>query len=109
MLLTAGRIERGASGISPYDGSVSLICIVLKPIISENPAYLHYLLRSVSFTEEFYKNGRGLVSDLWTTKWDELKNIYLPIPPREEQNKIVCYLDWKISRMNRFINQKKNR
>lgn len=99
--------RKGSSGISPYEGSVSLICIVLKPITSENPVYLHYLLRSVSFTEEFYKNGKGLVSDLWTTKWSELKNIFLPIPPREEQNKIVCYLDWKISEINCFINQKK--
>lgn len=99
--------RKGSSGISPYEGSVSLICIVLKPITGENPAYLHYLLRSVSFTEEFYKNGKGLVSDLWTTKWNELKNIFLPIPPREEQDKIVCYLNWKISEMNHFVNQKK--
>ena len=60
--------RKGSSGISPLNGSVSLINIVLKPITNENPQYLHYLLRSTSFTEEFYRNGRGLVSDLWTDR-----------------------------------------
>lgn len=99
--------RKGSSGISPYDGSVSLINLALKPITDENPMFLHYLLRSVPFTEEYYRNGRGLVADLWTTRYDELKNIFLPIPPRSEQDQIVRFLDWKTSEMAHFIKEKK--
>lgn len=99
--------RKGSSGVSPYDGSVSLINIALKPITDENPHFLHYLLRSTPFTEEYYRNGRGLVSDLWTTRYSELKNIFLPIPPRDEQDHIVLFLDWKTSEMAHFIHEKK--
>ena len=44
---------------------------------------------------------------MWTTRYSELKNIFLPIPPREQQDKIVCFLDWKISEMKRLISEKK--
>lgn len=55
------------------------------------------------FAGEFYRNGHGLVSDLWTTKWDEMRNIYIPVPPREEQDQIVRYLDWQVSKINKLI------
>jgi type I restriction enzyme S subunit len=99
--------RRGSSGISQYDGSVSLINIVLEPRKEENGRYYHYLLRSHNFIEEYYRNGRGIVADLWTTRLTEMKTIYLPLPPRDEQDQIVRYLDWKVSRINKLINAKR--
>lgn len=99
--------RKGSSGISNYTGSASLIITVLKPYESLNRQYYHYLLRSNGFVEEFYRNGKGLVSDLWTTKWQEMKNIFIPVPPKSEQDKIARYLDWKISEIDRFIRLKK--
>jgi type I restriction enzyme S subunit len=97
--------RKGASGLSSYDGSVSLINTVLSPR-SENGKYLNYLLRCHGFVEEFYRNGRGIVADLWTTRFSEMKTIYLPIPPRPEQDQIVRFLDWKVSLINKYINAK---
>ena len=96
--------RKGSGGMSKYDGSASLIITVLKPYHELNVNFYHYLLRNHYFSEEFYRNGKGLVSDLWTTKWEEMRNIYIPIPPREEQDQIVCYLDWQISKINHLIN-----
>lgn len=95
--------RKGSSGISQYDGSASLIITVLKPHRSLNGRFYHYLLRGHYFAEEFYRNGHGLVSDLWTTKWDEMRNIYIPVPPREEQDQIVRYLEWQVSKINKLI------
>lgn len=95
--------RKGSSSISQYDGSASLIITVLKPHRSLNGRFYHYLLRGHYFAEEFYRNGHGLVSDLWTTKWDEMRNIYIPVPPREEQDQIVRYLDWQVSKINKLI------
>lgn len=95
--------RRGSSGLSVYDGSVSLINIVLCPRASLNGRYTHYLLKSHFFIEEYYRNGRGIVADLWTTRYAEMKSIVLPVPPREEQDQIVRYLDWQVSKTNKLI------
>ena len=95
--------RKGSGGMSNYDGSASLIITVLKPHHELNVNFFHYLLRNHYFSEEFYRNGKGLVSDLWTTKWEEMRNIYIPVPPREEQDQIVRYLDWQISKINHMI------
>ena len=98
--------RRGSSGMSNYDGSVSLINIVLTPRSETNEKYWHFLFRSHIFIEEYYRNGRGIVDDLWTTRFSEMRTIYLPLPPREEQDQIVRFLDWKVSGINRLINTK---
>lgn len=102
-----GRSDRkGSSGISPLEGSVSLINHVLIPRLGVNKAFLHYLLRSNFFIEEFYKNGRGIVADLWTTRYSDMKTIRLPLPPREEQDAIVRFLDAKCAKIDSFIKLK---
>lgn len=95
--------RKGSCGVSELDGSVSLINLVLTPRSEWNNRYVHYLLRSQPFSEEYYRYGRGIVADLWTTRFSEMKNILLPVPPREEQDVIVRFLDWKVSEINRLI------
>lgn len=82
------RSDRKQScGVSPMDGSVSLINTVLYPAKGAPviPEYLNYLLKNYGFAEEFYRWGHGIVADLWTTRWQEMKNILLPVPMIEEQ------------------------
>lgn len=98
--------RKGSCGVSELDGSVSLINIVLKPRNEWNHKYVHYLMRSHVFSEEYYRYGRGIVADLWTTRFSEMKNILLPVPPRDEQDQIVRFLDWKVSEINKLINIK---
>lgn len=95
--------RKGSCGVSELDGSVSLINIVLTPRDSWNSKYVHYLMRCQVFSEEYYRNGRGIVADLWTTRFSEMKSILLPVPPRDEQDQIVRFLDWKVSEINKLI------
>jgi len=99
--------RKGSCGVSELDGSVSLINIVLTPRNSWDNKYVHYLMRSQPFSEEYYHYGRGIVADLWTTRYSEMKNILLPVPPRDEQEQIVRFLDWKVSGINKLISLKK--
>lgn len=99
--------RKGSCGVSEFDGSVSLINIVLTPRNQWNGRYVHYLMRSQPFSEEFYRNGRGIVADLWTTRYSEMKSILLPVPPREEQDQIVRFLDSRMSDFNRLISLRK--
>lgn len=95
--------RKGSCGVSELYGSVSLINIVLTPRSQWNSRYVHYLLRSQPFSEEYYRNGRGIVADLWTTRYSEMKSILLPVPPRPEQDQIVRFLDWKVSTINKLF------
>lgn len=95
--------RRGSCGISPQDGSVSLINTVLHPKTEMNPIYYNWLFHSSRFSDEFYKNGHGIVDDLWTTNWSEMKRIFIPLPPKETQQKIASYLDSKCSKIEETI------
>ncbi|MDD4570071.1 MAG: restriction endonuclease subunit S, partial [Tepidanaerobacteraceae bacterium] len=49
----------------------------------------------------------GIRVGQWDMRYDDFKNIKLYIPPREEQDQIVKYLDSKLSKVNKFIKAKK--
>jgi len=100
------RSDRKQScGVSPLDGSVSLINTVLYPVPNAPvlPDYLDYLLKNHGFAEEFYRWGHGIVADLWTTRWQEMKNIFLPIPPVEEQQKIIFSISTQMEKVDALI------
>jgi hypothetical protein len=87
--------RRGSCGISDYDGSVSLINTILAPLGEMNPGYYDWLFHTVQFGDEFYKFGHGIVDDLWTTGWQDMKKITIPTPPLAEQRCIADFLDAK--------------
>lgn len=92
--------RRGSCGISDYDGSVSLINTILAPLNEMNPGYYDWLFHTVQFGDEFYKFGHGIVDDLWTTGWQEMKKITIPTPPLPEQQRIADFLDTKCAEID---------
>lgn len=90
-----GRSDRkGAVGISQYDGSVSGVYHVLKPKNhGVEVKYFHYLFRNPLFSQEFFKWGRGIHDDLWTTRSTEMGHITVSLPPLETQKRIADFLD----------------
>ena len=95
--------RRGSCGISTMDGSVSLINTVLSPRGQMNPVFYNWLFHTESFADEFYKWGHGIVDDLWTTRWQEMKRISIIVPPLSEQQEIADYLDRKCSGIDEMI------
>ena len=95
--------RRGSCGISPYDGSVSLINTILSPRINMNPRFYNWLFHTDSFADEFYKWGHGIVDDLWSTRWQEMKKISIVVPTLVEQQAIADFLDKKCSEIDELI------
>ncbi len=98
--------RKGSSGISAYTGSVSLINHVLIPMEGWDRSFLHHLLRSVPFQEEFYQKGHGIVADLWTTRYSDISSSYLPVPPLSEQAAIASYLDKKCGEIDEMVRRR---
>jgi type I restriction enzyme S subunit len=99
--------RRGSCGISSYEGSVSLINTVLKSKNDIDNLFYNYVFKSENFADEFYRWGNGIVDDLWSTKWSNMKRIYIPHPDIEEQNRIATYLDKKTIKIDETIEKQK--
>ena len=97
--------RKGSSGLADLDGSVSLINIVLTPFKTIHPKFSHYLLRSYLFQEEFYKYGHGIVADLWTTNYEDMRNIHLALPSVSEQTQISNFLEQETTRIDNLISK----
>lgn len=95
--------RRGSCGISEYEGSCSLINTVLKPQTNMCNRYYGFVFKSDGFADEYYRWGHGIVDDLWSTKWIDMKSIYIPAPDITEQERIADYLDAKCSKIDEII------
>ena len=98
--------RKGSSGASDLDGSVSLICTVMRPQEKvHHAAYqrVHHLLRSQPFQEEYYRYGKGIVADLWSTNYSEMRNILLGMPPLPEQIRIAALLDQETAKIDELV------
>lgn len=98
--------RKGSCGTSPFDGSVSSIYIVLEPQ-NISPNFANYYFRCNDWIEEFYRNGKGIVADLWTTNYATMRNIEIAIPPIKEQQEIAIYLDEKCAKIDTIIEKTK--
>ena len=97
---------QGSCGVSPYNGIVSPAYFVFDLII-DNPRFFNYSIRSRSFIDEFNRISKGIRVDQWDLDFYFLKYVRFPLPPPDEQDQIVRYLDWKVSGINRLINAKR--
>ena len=95
--------RRNSCGFAYQDGSVSLINTICIPRKEMEPRYFGFLFDTSQWADEFYAWGHGIVSDLWTTGWNDMKKILLPVPPLDEQRRIADFLDEKCAQIDRAI------
>ena len=93
----------GAVGRSAYNGVTSPAYDVYKPLNDTNSKYYHYLFRTSQFNGECYRYGRGIMLMRWRTYSTEFRAISVPLPPEDEQKRIVNFLDKKIDDVDRLI------
>lgn len=94
---------RGSVGISRYKGIVSPAYYIWRPREDNNPYYMNYLFRDHYIIDQFVLASKGVGSIQRQVYVPYMKRTILSIPPREEQNQIVRYLDWQVSKINKLI------
>jgi len=97
---------QGSCGVSLYEGIVSPAYYVFDLKI-DNPRFFNYAIRSRMFIDEFNRISNGIRVDQWDLSLLKLKYVLFQLPPRDEQDQIVRFLDWKVSQINRLINAKR--
>ena len=113
LLINCMNVVSGAAGVSRYFGAISPVYYALYPRTKENVWYYHHIFRLLPFQRSLIGLGKGILmheSDsgkLNTVRMrismDYLGNVLLPVPPRDEQDQIVRFLDWKVSEINKLI------
>ena len=84
--------------------SPAYIRIALRKKDDFNIKYFFYQYYDLYLRRVFNQIGAGVRS---TLSAKELLNIEILIPPREEQDQIVRFLDWKLAKINKLIRAKK--
>jgi type I restriction enzyme S subunit len=100
------RAWQGSLGASDYRGIVSPAYVVVRGRERHEPRYFHYLFRTPYFSKEAERWSYGISSDQWSLRPEEFKQIYTCIPPFQEQQSIVRFLDDANHRIRRYIRAK---
>ena len=68
------------------------------------PDYVYWLLHAYDLMKYFYGFGSGLRQNL---DYKDFKRLIVPVPPENDQRKIVKYLDATCTRITKFIRNKR--
>ena len=98
----------GAIGVSHYDGVTSPAYDILTPVSDDiEPDYFHYLFRTGTYLQLFKARSRGIMDMRLRLYFDEFGQIPLIVPPREEQQSIVRFLDSNSHLVNKLIRNRR--
>lgn len=90
-------------GLSPLNGMITGAYDVFQPV-NINGKYLYYYYLSIDNVKGLKPLYTGLRKVINIQTFLGTK---LPVPPKEEQNQIVRFLDWKLAKINKLIRAKK--
>lgn len=95
----------GAIGISDSRGKASPVLNVLDT--EQNKKYIMYYLRSMAYNDVFTALSTGIRVRSCDLRWNKLAELLYPLPPIDEQQTIVEYIDEQIAKTNLIIANKK--
>ena len=93
----------GAIGISDARGKATPVLNVMDS--SQNKRFLMYYLRCAAHCGLFQSLATGIRVRSCDTNWNKLKAILYLVPPLEEQDAIVSFLDTECARIDAVIEQ----
>lgn len=103
-LIDLENISTSRVGLVPERGIMSPAYIRLCQRGNENIRYMYYQYFDLYLRNIFNGLGAGVRSTLTAS---DLLNLPIMIPHRAEQDQIVRYLDWQVSKINRLIAAKR--
>ena len=90
------------TGLVTETGIITAAYTCIVPTI--NSAFLRYLLHAYDLRKVFYGMGGGVRQSIG---FKNVRHMFVPVPPRAEQDQIVRFLDWKVSDINKLIVSKR--
>ena len=109
LVINKMKAWQGSLGLSQYEGIVSpayYVCKFISNSISRK--YLHHLIRSRAYAQEFERLSTGMRVGQWDLGIDDFLRVPLLCPPLPEQAAIAAYLDDKCAAIDGVIAEAKS-
>lgn len=117
IVLNSMNIIVGAVGRSEYFGAISPVYYALCAICEDvNISFYENIFSNAAFQKSLLRHGKGILMKLSGTgqlntirmkiSQDDLKNVLVPTPPREEQAEIVKFITGSNENINKSIAMK---
>lgn len=97
----------GAIGISTDRGKGSPVLSVCDS--QENKRYIMYYLRSLAYRNVILALSTGIRVRSCDLRWNKVANLLYPVPPKNEQDEIVSFLDKKCLEIDELISLKEEK
>lgn len=98
---------QGSMALSGYQGIISPAYLVYQFILEDvDPKYLHHLLRSRPYADEFARLSTGIRIGQWDLHSNDFLCTLALLPPLVEQTRIVAYVDDRCSEIDKAIEAK---
>ena len=101
LVLNRLKAHLGVFARAQQSGVISADYTVLRANRGSEAEYFEELLRSPSCRGELRIRAKGIVEGFWRLYTDDLYDIYLPLPPEEEQRSIVRWIETVGARIKR--------
>ena len=89
-------------GLVKEEGIVTSAYVCLGVFDSMIPSFLYNVLHSYDIKKLFYSMGGGLRQNL---NWQGLKKLDIPLPPKDEQQAIVAYIEEKCEKIDKLASE----
>ncbi len=89
--------------IAPSDGIITSAYVVARPRKGTNALYYNYLFKTMDNMKLFHGMGTGI---RLTLSFDEMKKQVVVVPPQDEQQAIVAYIEEKCQKIDAYVADK---
>lgn len=103
LVLNRLKAHLGVFALAPEPGLISPDYTVFRPARPMVARYFEVMYRTPACRVELRKRAKGIVQGFWRLYTDDFYDIRVPVPPLEEQDGIMLYLDKELSSINTVI------
>jgi type I restriction enzyme S subunit len=100
LVLNRLKAHLGVFALAPERGLVSPDYTVLRPVRELDERFFEAVYRSPACRVELRQRTKGIVQGFWRLYTDDFYNIRVPVPPVNEQKRIMIQLDIDLSGVN---------
>ena len=97
------RAWQGAIGEVRAEGMISPAYTIAMPSQKIVPKFFEYQYRTPIFIQQMDRNSKGITDFRKRLYWDEFKQMITLVPPIEEQEAIVEYIDREVAKQDRAV------
>ncbi len=91
---------QGSLGVSDFRGITSPDYVVFRPVHSEEPKFLHSMLRMPQLTTVYLSISNGIRINQWRIEPERFANVEVFLPPLDEQRAIVAHITRETAKLD---------